>query len=115
MPEFAAHKTQFAFDVKSIIEMEEIPLGIGSQLGSHRNPLCAVSRWTMAKEGSKRIEIAGTEDKRQITAAGCICQYNCRRFSLPTNYLCGKNLKVSSYSNISKGMACDIYGKPLGQ
>ena len=27
-----------------------------------------VSHWTMAKEGSKRVEVAGVEDKRQITA-----------------------------------------------
>ena len=27
-----------------------------------------VSSWTMAKEGSKRVEICGIDDKRQITA-----------------------------------------------
>ena len=27
-----------------------------------------VSSWTMAKEGSKRVEITGVDDKRQITA-----------------------------------------------
>ena len=27
-----------------------------------------VSNWTMAKEGSKRVEMAGIDDKRQITA-----------------------------------------------
>ena len=26
-----------------------------------------VSTWTMAKEGAKRVEICGIEDKRQIT------------------------------------------------
>ena len=34
------------------------------QTGLHIVP---VSQWTMAKEGSKRVEIAGSEDKRQIT------------------------------------------------
>ena len=31
-----------------------------------------VSKWTMAKEGSKRVDIVGMDDKRQITAVfGC--------------------------------------------
>ena len=34
------------------------------QTGLHIVP---VSQWTMAKEGSKRVEIAGSEDKCQIT------------------------------------------------
>ena len=34
-----------------------------------------VSNWTMAKEGSKRVEIVGKGDKRQITAVfGCTMQ-----------------------------------------
>ena len=27
-----------------------------------------ISDWTMAEEGSKRVEIAGKDDKRQLTA-----------------------------------------------
>ena len=67
VPEFEAHKILFAFDVKSIFEMEEVPKELvlnWDHTGIHYVP---VSSWTMAKEGSKRIEIAGTEEKRQIT------------------------------------------------
>ena len=54
--------------MKCIIKMEEIPKELvinWDHIGIHYVP---VSNWTMAKEGSKRIEIVGTEDKRQITA-----------------------------------------------
>lgn len=66
--DFEAFKSQFVFDVKTIIEMEEIPSELvinWDHTGIHYVP---VSSWTMAKEGSKRIEIFGTDDKRQITA-----------------------------------------------
>ena len=48
--------------------MEEIPCELiinWDQTGINYVP---VSSWTMAKEGSKRVEIAGIDDKRQITA-----------------------------------------------
>ena len=35
---------------------------------SHTSVYTTVSNWTLAEEGSKRIEIAGADDKRQITA-----------------------------------------------
>ena len=66
--DFDSFKSQFVFDVKAVIEMEEVPgeLVINwDQTGIHYVP---VSSWTMAKEGSKRVEIAGIDDKRQITA-----------------------------------------------
>ena len=65
---FEELKTQFIFDVKAIIEMEEIPRDLvinWDQTGIHYVP---VSSWTMAKAGSQRVEIAGIDDKRQITA-----------------------------------------------
>ncbi|MCG8621549.1 MAG: hypothetical protein MJE68_06055 [Proteobacteria bacterium] len=38
-------------------------------MGSNGNKNCSsVSSWTIEKKGAKRIEIAGVEDKRQITA-----------------------------------------------
>ena len=61
-------KEQFLFDVKVIIETEDIPSDLvinWDQTGIHYVP---VSNYTMEKEGSKRIELAGIEDKRQITA-----------------------------------------------
>ena len=67
LPDFERYKAQFIFDVKAVIEIEEIPSELVTnwdQTGIHYVP---VSNWTMAKEGSKRVEIAGIDDKRQIT------------------------------------------------
>ena len=66
--EFDAYKSQFVYDIETIMEMEEIPKELiinWDHTGIHYVP---VSNWTMAKQGSKRIEIFGSEDKRQITA-----------------------------------------------
>ena len=66
--DFEACKSQFLFDVKCVIELEEIPKDLvinWDHTGIHYVP---VGSWTMAKEGSKRVEITGIEDKRQITA-----------------------------------------------
>ena len=48
--------------------MEEIPPSLifnWDQTGLHLVPS---SSWTMARKGSKRVEMIGMEDKRQITA-----------------------------------------------
>ena len=51
-----------------------------------------VSSWTMAKEGSKRVEICGMDDKRQITAVfGC----NMLIFASTAN-IQGENRQMSS-------------------
>ena len=63
---FAQLKAQFLFDVQVTREMEEVPEDLISnwdQTGIHYVP---VSNWTMQQEGSKRVEIAGLDDKRQI-------------------------------------------------
>ena len=59
-------------DIKAIVTLEDIPLDLiinWDQTGMHYVP---ISSWTIAKEGSKRVEICGIDDKRQITAIfGC--------------------------------------------
>ena len=65
---FKEVKEQFLFDIKAVVEMEEIPDSLiinWDQTGINYVP---VSQWTMAKEGSKRVEVVGINDKRQITA-----------------------------------------------
>lgn len=60
-------KAQFLLDIKAIVEIEEVPSALvinWDQTGINYVP---VSSWTMAKEGSKRVEIFGVDDKRQIT------------------------------------------------
>ena len=64
--DFAALKDQFLFDIPTIIEMEEIPKELVINWDHTGINYVPVSNWTMAK-GSKRIEVAGLGDKRQIT------------------------------------------------
>ena len=62
-----ALKQQYLLYIKGIVEMEEIPQELilnWDQTAIHYVP---ISSWTMAKEGCKKISIAGTDDKRQIT------------------------------------------------
>ncbi len=58
---FEELKEQYLIDIKANVVMDEIP----DELVINYIP---VSSWTMEKEGSKRLEIAGIDDKRQITA-----------------------------------------------
>ena len=66
--DFEAVKEKFLFDMKVVVEMEEIPHDLiinWDQTGIHYIP---VGSWTMEKEGAKRVEITAVDDKRQITA-----------------------------------------------
>ena len=70
--DFEVGKTQFLYDAKALIELEDIPDSLvlnWDQTGIHYVP---VSNWTMDEEGSKRVEIVGVNDKRQITAVLCV-------------------------------------------
>lgn len=62
---FQVVKEQFLFDVKVIIEMEDIPTNLvinWKQTSIHYVP---VSNYTMEKEESNMIELVRIEDKRQ--------------------------------------------------
>ena len=70
--DFEAQKAQFVFDVQAIMEMEEIPQKLVINWDHTGINYVPVSNWTMAKKESKRVEIVGLGDKRQITAVfGC--------------------------------------------
>ena len=85
-------------DIKAIVTLEDIPLDLiinWDQTGMHYVP---VSSWTIAKEGSKRVEI-GIDDKRQITAVfGCSLTGDFLPVQLV--YL-GKTNKMSSVFSVS--------------
>lgn len=69
--DFDQLKKSFLNDVASVVNMEEIPPELilnWDQTGIHLVP---ASSWTMDKRGSKRVEIKGVNDKRQITAVFC--------------------------------------------
>ena len=68
MPNFEEVKAQFLFDIKVLVEMNEIPFDLiinWDQTDIHYVP---VGSWTMEKEGSSRVEIVGVDNKQQITA-----------------------------------------------
>lgn len=65
---FESYKRQFVFDVQTVIEMEEVLKELAINWDHTGIQYVPVSSWTMAKEGSKLVEIAGINDMRQITA-----------------------------------------------
>ena len=60
-------KSQFLLDIKAIVTMEEIPDDMIVNWDQTAIKYVPSSNWTMAAEGSKRVEIVGIDDKRQIT------------------------------------------------
>ena len=64
---FEAVKEEFLLEIKNVVSFDEIPPLIINWDQTGINYIL-VSLWTMEKEGIKRIELAGKEDKRQLTA-----------------------------------------------
>ena len=64
---FEELREQFLFDIKTIIEFEEIPDDLILNWDHTGVNYIPVSSWTMAREGSKKVEITGINDKSQIT------------------------------------------------
>ena len=61
-------KREFLFDIKVIVAIEEVPPCLIINWDQTGIKYVSVSEWTMAKHGSKKVEITGAGDKRQITA-----------------------------------------------
>ena len=68
---FAELKEEFLSNVEATIDMEEIPAELVLNWDQTGIRIVPSSMWTMDKQGSKRIEIAGRDDKRLITAIFC--------------------------------------------
>lgn len=66
--QFEALKTQYPFDIKATVEMMEIPPELVINWDQTGIKIVPVSSWTMEKRGAKKVEIAGVDGKRQITA-----------------------------------------------
>ena len=66
--DFVEVKTNYLADIRAIISLEEVPPCLVINWDHTGLKYVPVSSWTMAKEGSKKVLIAGIEDKRQITA-----------------------------------------------
>ena len=65
---FEELKDNFLMDIKAIATMEEVPDEMILNWDQTAIKYIPISNWTMATEGSKRIELIGQDDKRQITA-----------------------------------------------
>ena len=61
-------KTQFLFDINATVKMQEIPSDLIINWDQTGIKIVPVSSWTMEQKGAKRVEVAGIDDKRQITA-----------------------------------------------
>ena len=65
---FEESKAQFIFDIKAIIALEEIPNSLVLNWDQTAVRYVPVSSWTMEKVGAKRVEIIGSDERRQMTA-----------------------------------------------
>ena len=65
---FAEIKEDFLLEVKHVIAMDEIPTQLVINFDQTGLNIVPVSDWTMEVEGAKRVEVAGKDNKKQITA-----------------------------------------------
>ena len=65
--DFEKVKRQFLFDVHTIVAMESIPKELIIDWDQTGMKYVPVSDWTFEEKGTKRVEIAGLDDKWQIT------------------------------------------------
>ena len=69
--QFQEIKTAFLKDIIDVVTMDEIPSDLIFNWDQTGLNLVPASSWTMALKGSKRVEIKGVNDKRQITGVFC--------------------------------------------
>ena len=67
----AALKRSFLSDFHTTVTMEEIPAELIFNWDQTGIKLVPCSSWTMEQRGSKRVEMVGANNKRQITAIFC--------------------------------------------
>ena len=61
-------KVQFLNDIRTVVSLEEIPMELIINWDQTPIKFVPVSNWTHDKKGTERIQLAGLDDKRQITA-----------------------------------------------
>ena len=69
--DFSQLKDAFLDDVVKAVTMEDIPAELILNWDQTGIKLVPCSSWTIEKQGEKRVEIRGVNDKRQITAVFC--------------------------------------------
>ena len=70
--DLASLKRQYLLDIRGIVEMEEIPQDLILNWDQTAVNYVPVSNWTMAKEGTHKVAIAGIDDKANYPGASCI-------------------------------------------
>ena len=68
MNDFEERKEPFLCSISALVLMEEIPELFILNWDHTALKYVPVSCWTMAKQGAKKVSIAGIDDKHQITA-----------------------------------------------
>ena len=76
---FEKLQDQYLLDVKAVVQIEEIPEELITNWDQTGIKYVPVDTWTMEKEGSKRVQVIGADDKRQI-ANSCLCRNYYRKF-----------------------------------
>ena len=71
MENFSALKRSFLDDVVTTVEMEEIPLELIFNWDQTGIKLVPSTSWSMEQKGVQRVEVAGQNDKHQVTAVVC--------------------------------------------
>lgn len=74
--EFKTLKKQFLEDIIDVVTMEDIPPELVLNWDQTGVNLVPASSWTMKRKGSKRVEIKGLNDKRQITCVFCVSLFS---------------------------------------
>ncbi len=70
--DFLTIKQDYLMTIKAVVEMDEIPHEMIINWDQRATKIVPSCSWTMEKRGTKRVEISGVDDKRQITAVfGC--------------------------------------------
>ena len=69
-------KSNFLSDIAAVVQLEEVPPSLVINWDHTGLKYVPLSLWTMAKEGSKKVPIAGLEDDHC-----CLWGYNGRTFS----------------------------------
>ena len=69
--DFERRKDDFLEQVRAIVVMEDIIPDLIVNWDQTALSIVPASRWTLEKKGTKRVELIGINDKRQITAVFC--------------------------------------------
>ena len=99
--DFDALKKQYLADIRTKVYMEDIPADIIINWDHTGLKYVPVSNWTMEHKGVKRVEIAGSDDKRQLTALFS-CTFS-GKFLSPQVIYAGKSPACLPKGNIPSG------------